>query len=814
MTAQYVCTTLKRRDAVLENGHLNGIDFLEVLDSDAPVGTPPQQTLLVHLLQSASGLGTANAAISGGVRITGIEVVWAYQASATAPTGVEAALDTYVKALSDAQNVLVVRTSATGDFSTYTLVLSGPPPPTSAPPFAFDPQLSTVGFSFKVDCPSDLDCATAPLPAQPQASSPQIDYLAKDYESFRQLMLDRMSVTMPQWPGSDIPDVGVAVVEAMAYYADRLSYYQDAVTTEAYLGTARRRISVRRHARLLDYPMHDGCNARAWVCFELDDSKAAEGLTLKGAGAGKAGFALVAPGSSPVTFETLSDVTLHAAHNTMNFYTWSDEACCLPQGATSATLADPGSTLALAAGDVLIFEEVLGPATGAAADADPSHRCAVRLTAASPATDPVDGTTVVEIAWGSDDALPFTLCLSILDPQTGAPIPNVTVARGSVALVDQGLTQSAEPLSPSTVTLGIAYRPVLAQTGMTFAVPYDAAAAMTQPAATAAVQDPTAALPQITLTGPTGTWTAQQTLLDSGPNARDFVVETEDDGTATLRFGDGTLGAPAVSGLVARYRTGNGSVGNVGAEAIVAAVEPVAGIARIRNPLPAAGGTDAETLDQVRASAPQAFRTQQRAVTPADYGTAAQSFPGVLQARGTLRWTGSWYTVFVSVERVGGLAVDAAFKSAVRGYLEGFRLAGYDVEIEAPIYVPLDMLFTICVEPGYDPSAVRLALLETFGNGILANGRRGFFYPDNFGFGDSVYLSQIVATAMAVPGVRWIDTNDVPPESNHFLRYGCAPSGETAAGKITMAPLEIARLDNDPNAPENGVIDFTMVSAT
>ena len=50
----------------------------------------------------------------------------------------------------------------------------------------------------------------------------------------------------------------VALVELLAYAGDQLSYYQDAVATEAYLGTARRRVSVRRHARLVDYPMHDG----------------------------------------------------------------------------------------------------------------------------------------------------------------------------------------------------------------------------------------------------------------------------------------------------------------------------------------------------------------------------------------------------------------------------------------------------------------------------------------------------------------------------------------------------------------------------
>ena len=72
---------------------------------------------------------------------------------------------------------------------------------------------------------------------------------------------------MPAWQERSPADIGIALVELLAYAGDQLSYYQDAVATEAYLGTARRRVSVRRHARLLDYPMHDGCNARAWVFF-------------------------------------------------------------------------------------------------------------------------------------------------------------------------------------------------------------------------------------------------------------------------------------------------------------------------------------------------------------------------------------------------------------------------------------------------------------------------------------------------------------------------------------------------------------------
>ena len=33
--------------------------------------------------------------------------------------------------------------------------------------------------------------------------------------------------------------------------------------------TARNRVSVRRHARLVGYRLHEGCNARAWVCLNV-----------------------------------------------------------------------------------------------------------------------------------------------------------------------------------------------------------------------------------------------------------------------------------------------------------------------------------------------------------------------------------------------------------------------------------------------------------------------------------------------------------------------------------------------------------------
>nr|HRC76642.1 putative baseplate assembly protein [Kouleothrix sp.] len=98
-----------------------------------------------------------------------------------------------------------------------------------------------------------------------EQAPPHIDYLARDFAGFRQLLLDHLSVTVPGWQERAAADQGNALIDLLAYAADYLAYYQDAVATEMYLGTARLRRSVRRHAQLLDYHLHEGCNARLWA---------------------------------------------------------------------------------------------------------------------------------------------------------------------------------------------------------------------------------------------------------------------------------------------------------------------------------------------------------------------------------------------------------------------------------------------------------------------------------------------------------------------------------------------------------------------
>jgi len=244
---------------------------------------------------------------------------------------------------------------------------------------------------------------------------------------------------------------------------------------------------------------------------------------------------------------------LYEAHNKIHFYTWGDRECCLPRGATTATLQDewvpveeseseeptsyeqtaqqqelpkkpPAPTPGpcererklrnLQPGDVLIFEEVIGPKTGNPADADPGRRHAVRLTRVKLGLDPLYDQPVVEIEWAEADALPFPLCISAIGPAPKCElIENISVARGNAILVSHGRRIEDESLGnvpvkttleecgdkchpPEVVTVPGKFRPRLQKTPLTFSQPLLAEG----PASRLLTQDPRQALPQVKLT--------------------------------------------------------------------------------------------------------------------------------------------------------------------------------------------------------------------------------------------------------------------------------------------------------------------------
>lgn len=793
------CQNDNRLQRILQTNTLNGLDYLEV--------DTAQTTLTIHFAHPLPGqvneipaeatpLTKDNFEIEGGIRVPNVEV------------------------LSSAENdrIVTLKVSEPGDFSQYTLKLVSRPGATE-PPNGFDPALAGIEFSFKVNCPNSFDCAPACECTTETSSSPPINYLARDYQGFRRVMVDRLRQIMPDWSEDHAADNQTAMLEVVAYLGDYLSYYQDAAGTEAYLATARKRASIRRHTRLLDYMLHDGCSARTWVVFEVEAGSDSDGATVT------LGTPVLTPLASDkaaieastyqdnfyapeCVFETLHDLTLHEAHNTITFYTWSDQDCCLPKGCTSADL-DDSSSLKLNPGDVLLLEQYRDAETGSEGNPDPSKRHAVRLQEVQHIVDPLDGTPVLRVAWKNEDALPFTLPISgqIDDGESTIYRNDISVARANTVLAEHGQHRELDSLTPDTVADGDDYRPRILTKNLSFQQNYDPTDEREAAASSVIFQDPYKALPALKLEAGDHEWQPARDLLNSYTSSREFVVETDDDGTARLRFGDGIVGRKPEDGLIfkAYASFGNGEEGNIGSDSLRTIVWEKAGILSVRNPMPGMGGIDAEKIEAAKRDAPEAFMTQERAVTEADYAAIAARHPEIQKAVATFRWTGSWRTVFLSVDRIGGAAIDDVFEGELIAFLDTYRLAGYDIQVTRPRYFPLEIELSVCVASGTPANTIRQELYQRFSTGTLKDGAEAFFHPDRFTFGDTVYLSQIYEEALKVDGISEITIQT-------FKRYGGNSSEDAISiGKISPDTKEMIRLDNDPNFPENGTLDIKVL---
>ncbi|MBN3951444.1 MAG: hypothetical protein HWQ38_35235 [Nostoc sp. NMS7] len=298
--------------------------------------------------------------------------------------------------------------------------------------------------------------------------------------------------------------------------------------------------------------------------------------------------------------------------------------------------------------------------------------------------------------------------------------------------------------------------------------------------------------------------------MDSNRKDQHFVVEMDNDGQAHLRFGDGELGIkPAVNThFQASYRVGNGLAGNISAEVISYIVFRNKLISdstlQPHQPFPAIGGTAPEPLSQVKLYAPHLSHEKlERAITADDYAQLVmEHFPTKVQrAAAVLRWTGSRYEVWVTVDPFNKETVDHKLLQNITTDLKKYRRIGHDVIVQQAAYVCLDIAMRVDLQFDYLRGHLKAALLDIFSNRILSDGRRGFFHPDNLTFGQGIALSQIVAIASTIPGVESVSITKLE-------RLFAGSNHEIEAGFLTIGSSEIARLDNNPNFPENG--KFTL----
>jgi hypothetical protein len=808
-----------RRALVLDSSSYNGIDFVEVTN-DA------QTALRVHFLNAvplAGTLGSPPVTIIGGERIPIVAV---------------RPINDYADWEIDGSHlVLSLKVAAPGDFSPYTLAVNSP---------RLDPFFATATFSFKARCPSDLDCQPSPIVCPvPPSDAPPVDYLAKDFLSFRQALLDFSALRYPEWQERSEADFGMMFLEALCALADDLSYQQDRIAAEMALDTATQRRSVVRLARLVDYEPRPAVTASVWLQLDVTDAAGGElpdGIVVSATG----------PDGAPIPFETgrplydrLIDPKTHGLRGTPPTTTvstlwnspanhpygglqahWLDDSeQCLRAGSTQMYVR--GGGYRFYPGQTLLIE------TRPATTADPPTRQVVHLSSDRPiercdpffapprpelaCADNPGGTAYTLIRWVEADALADDRDLSL------------TTLAGNLVPATQGLTVPAEDfVIPPAAPGSRPTRAALVRTGPND-TPADPSPQYLYPLASAplawlAAAGPTQTpRPELVLLGPAedatlSAWEFERWLLSSQPFDTVYTVDParyspitatttphhdyDGDAGSTIRFGDGVFGARPDPGWVFRaiYRVGGGAAGNVAADTITQ-VDPHRAnlVARASNPLPAAGGDDAETPESVRRLAPQAFRAvQYRAVLPGDYEAAAETLPWVQRAGTVFRWTGSWLTVFTTPDPRGTEQVAIERRTELIDLLNRYRMAGYESYVPDPKFVSLDLVVEVCADPTAFRGDVEAAVLAA-----LRSGPGGFFDPDNFTFGQPLQLSALEAAvqrALGVAGVTCVRYR-VRGRTRGFVRMG---------DTVSVGADEIVRCENDPSLPEHGSLQVII----
>lgn len=721
-------------------------------------------------------------------------------------------------AVADGRNVVRLTTATPGDFSYYRLHIEDD---------RIDPFYNDVRFSFKANCPSDFDCKTPPHICPPEAQPDYpVNYLARDYQSYRQALLDFASERYPRWKDRLEGDAGMMLAELMAALGDDMAYYQDRVAREGYLETASQRRSVRRLSRLVDYELSDGLGASTMLDFQV--SAGSSGVVPAGAVVRDRENRIAFEAGAGL-FETAAGFAVDSRLNSSPAHIWDQSAACLPAGSTEIYVDGDLSPLLPAAPNkwMLLRTDPTDPSV-------PLRRWLVFVTAMSVETDAVEGVTVTHLEWGSAQQTPFEMDLATLTVH-GNIVPS-TAGETRLAQFRIGpqtaLTDPPEAIERGGPRGSIAF---LFSLPHTEPVDPDYAGDLVWRG-----NDPSATRPEVRLfeaiqAGPNWIegeeWTWRRELLGENSADPSDKVFTLDDGSwrrvvrfrrigtdvihndyasgagVSLRFGDDEFGVQPADGLMfqVHFRVGNGTPGNVTPDTLVsfdAAALPF--IASVTNPLAGIDGADPETLDQARINAPQAFRAvTYRAVRPEDYAEAAERLDWVQRAGAEFRWTGSWLSCFVTPDPAGSFQVTAAQQEDLQQQLDRFRQAGREAYERDPIYANLDLDITVCVAQGFFigdvEQRVLVALFGTPSNPSL----KGFFSPDNFTFGSPLERSQLEAVIQSVPGVRAVETILI-------RRRGWFDWRVFRELTFKVAANEIVRAQNLPDFPERGSVHLTM----
>lgn len=239
------------------------------------------------------------------------------------------------------------------------------------------------------------------------------------------------------------------------------------------------------------------------------------------------------------------------------------------------------------------------------------------------------------------------------------------------------------------------------------------------------------------------------TLLTAGKDDRVFIVDPVE---GTITFGNGIRGRMVPVGssniIVDTYRVVPGQKGNVAAGEIVI-VEGYSDGVKVENLLPASGGRNAETIDEILRRAPSILTSRDRAVTRNDFAIIATEASGEVAraaCEGQIGPDGRVEVVILPRRREGESVPDPFLSTGLRDHVQRYLKKRCLINVEPVVrlstFLPIDVSVTVRLRPNANVLAVReqaekwvYRFLDPYDGGLDKTGWpfRGTLYAQDFG---------------------------------------------------------------------------------
>lgn len=296
-------------------------------------------------------------------------------------------------------------------------------------------------------------------------------------------------------------------------------------------------------------------------------------------------------------------------------------------------------------------------------------------------------------------------------------------------------------------------------------------------------------------------WKAVESFYESGPRSRHYLRSPT---TGQIHFGDGSKGMLPPEGrnnvVARRYQIGGGTRGNVNANSLTALTRSIAYIDKVTNPLPAAGGADAETIEQAKIRAPLEIKSRDRAVTAEDFETLAmRASTGIARARCLPSGRHDGHVLLAIVPRADEKNIDLTRRLVpapellrlVQNYVDERRLVATVLEVIKPVYVEISVKVTLVRRTIGQSDRMRREIEDRLRRYLhpLVGGRDGKGWP----FGRAVYKNDLAHVVEDIPGVEMIDSIAIYDEDQRVAVDSVKLSPEALIHLVNVAVVERVR---------------------